>query len=374
MKVKRYIGKTTHETIQKVKDDLGADAVILNTRNIHKKGLLRWFSKPLVEVVAAIEEFGLVDTRLAAKQMDLRLLNHYSNGSISLERLESRMDAMSEMIKSLVASASIVSKPIDLAEGEYAAHYKQLMKNEVQEDIARMLIERAKELSLNGQAGFDACLEKLILQILGKPQPITVTSEKRKVVLFIGPTGVGKTTTLAKMASILALKQKRQVGLITADTYRIAAADQLRIYSDILGIPLMVIYSPKEIKGALNVYADKDVVLIDTAGKSLNDKAQQKEIEELIALSEVDEIYIAIAANTSYSGYMNVINNYKFIPDYKFIFTKMDEAAAYGIILNCCCMSGKPLSYMTTGQNVPDDIEVISPEKIINMLMGRQKQ
>lgn len=374
MKVKRYIGKTTHETIQKVKDDLGADAVILNTRNIHKKGLLRWFSKPLVEVVAAIEEFGLVDTRLAAKQMDLRLLNHYSNGSISLERLESRMDAMSEMIKSLVASASIVSKPIDLAEGEYAAHYKQLMKNEVQEDIARMLIERAKELSLNGQAGFDACLEKLILQILGKPQPITVTSEKRKVVLFIGPTGVGKTTTLAKMASILALKQKRQVGLITADTYRIAAADQLRIYSDILGIPLMVIYSPKEIKGALNVYADKDVVLIDTAGKSLNDKAQQKEIEELIALSEVDEIYIAIASNTSYSGYMNVINNYKFIPDYKFIFTKMDEAAAYGIILNCCCMSGKPLSYMTTGQNVPDDIEVVSPEKIINMLMGRQKQ
>lgn len=374
MKVKRYIGKTTHETIQKVKDDLGTDAIILNTRNIQKKGWFKWFSKPLIEVVAAIDEYGLADTRFAAKQMDLRLLNQYPNGSISFERLESRMDAMTEMIKSLVASSSLTAKPFDSIDGEYATYYKQLVKNEIQDDIARMLIERANELSLNGQVSFDACLEKLILQILGKPQPITLMPEKRKVVLFIGPTGVGKTTTLAKLAATLALKQKRQVGLITADTYRIAAADQLRIYSDILGIPLMVIYSPKEIKGALSVYADKDVVLIDTAGKSLNDKAQHKEIEELIALSEVDEIYIFIASNTSYLGYMNIIDNYKFIPDYKFIFTKMDEAAAYGIILNCCCMSGKPLSYMTNGQNVPDDIEIINPEKIVNILMGRQKQ
>jgi flagellar biosynthesis protein FlhF len=237
-----------------------------------------------------------------------------------------------------------------------------------------MLIDRANELYRNGQVSFEDCLEKLMLQLIGKPQPISVTSGKRKIALFIGPTGVGKTTTLAKLAAILALKQKKQVGLITADTYRIAAADQLRIYSDILGIPLMVIYSPKEIKGALSVYADKEVVLIDTAGKSLNDKAQHKEIEELIALSGADDIYITIASNTSYMGYMNIINNYKFIPDYKLIFTKMDEAAAYGIILNCCCMAGKPISYMTTGQNVPDDIELIDPGKIVNILIGRQKQ
>jgi len=374
MKVKRYIGKTTHETIQKVKDDLGTEAIILNTRNIHKKGWLKWFSKPLVEVVAAIDEYGLVDTRLATKQMDLRFLNQNSNGTISLERLESRMDAMNELIKNLIVSNSNGNKSHNPSEGEYSTYYKQLTKNEVQDDIVRMLIDRANELSRNGHAGFNDCLEKLMLQIIGKPQPISVASNKRRIVLFIGPTGVGKTTTLAKLAAILALKQKKQVGLITADTYRIAAADQLRIYSDILGIPLMVIYSPKEIKGALSVYADKDVILIDTAGKSLNDKAQHKEIEELIALSGADEVYITIASNTSYMGYMNIINNYKFIPDYKLIFTKMDEAAAYGIILNCCCMAGKPVSYMTIGQNVPDDIEIIDPEKIVNILMGRQPQ
>lgn len=374
MKVKRFIGKTTHETIQKVKDDLGTEAIILNTRNIHKKGWLKWFSKPLIEVVAAIDEHGLVDSRLSTKQLDLRLLNQYSNSSVSLERIESRIDAMNELIKSLIDSNSLADKPNDSSENEYPAYYKQLTKNEVQDDIARMLISRASELSRNGQACFEDNLEKLILQIIGKPQPTLVTSGNRKVALFVGPTGVGKTTTLAKLAAILALKQKKQVGLITADTYRIAAADQLRIYSDILGIPLMVIYSPKEIKGALSVYADKDVILIDTAGKSLNDKAQHKEIEELIALSGADDVYVTISSNTSYIGYMNIINNYKFIPDYKLIFTKMDEAAAYGIILNCCCMTGKALSYMTTGQNVPDDIEIIDPDKIVNILMGRQKQ
>jgi flagellar biosynthesis protein FlhF len=374
MKVKRYIGKTTHEAIQKVKDDLGNEAIILNTRNIHKKGWLKWFSKPLVEVVAAIDEYGLVDTRLAAKQMDLRLLNQHSSGSVSLERLESRMDAMNDLIKSLIDSNSLTSKPSNQIEVESSPFYKQLTKSEVQDDIARMLIDRANELKRNGQTDFENCLEKLMLQIIGKPQPISASTGKRKIALFIGPTGVGKTTTLAKLAAILALKQKKQIGLITADTYRIAAADQLRIYSDILGIPLMVIYSPKEIKGALSVYSDKDVILIDTAGKSLNDKAQHKEIEELIALSGADDIYITIASNTSYMGYMNIINKYKFIPDYKLIFTKMDEATAYGIILNCCCMAGKTLSYMTTGQNVPDDIELIDPDKIVSILMGRQMQ
>jgi len=373
MKIKRYIAKTTHEAIQKVKDDLGTEAIIITTRNIHKKGWLKWFSKPLVEVVAAIDEYGMVDTRFVPKQMDLWSFNQYSNSTGSLERLESRMDDMKTMIKNLVDSSPFAGRPNDPSEGEFSAYYKQLTTSEVQDDIAKMLIDRANELTRNTNASFDECLEKLMLQIIGKPQPISLDLDKKKIVLFIGPTGVGKTTTLAKLAAILALKQKRQIGLITADTYRIAAADQLRIYSDILGIPLIVVYSPKEVKGALSVYSDKEVVLIDTAGKSLNDKAQHKEIEELIAMSGADEIYITISSNTSYLGYMNIIDNYKFISNFKLIFTKMDEAAAYGIILNCCCMAGKPVSYMTTGQNVPDDIEIINPDKIVNILMGRQK-
>jgi len=374
MKVKRYIGKNAHEAIQKVKSELGNEAIILNTRYIPKKGWLKWFTKPLVEVVAALDELSLTDKRTTLSQTELSLLQARLASPAALDRLESRVDAMSEMIKNLIDSSVLGNKMNSFASNEHSTYYKQLIKSEVQEDISKMLIERASELSSDGNASFDVSLEKLIKQILGKPQQIAAPADSRKVILFVGPTGVGKTTTLAKLAAMLALQQKKRVGLVTADTYRIAAADQLRIYSDILGIPLIVIYAPKEIKGALSVYTDKDVVLIDTAGRSLNDKIQQKEIEELISLSAPDEVYVAIASNTSCVGYMNVINNYKFITNYKFIFTKMDEANTYGIILNCCCMAGKPISYMTTGQNVPDDIELIDPDKISNQLMGRIKQ
>jgi len=373
MRVKRYIGKNTHEAIQKVKGELGNEAIILNTRFIPKKGWFKWFAKPLVEVVAAVDELAYPDLRLSARQPDLTLFQKNFSNTVFPERLENSINAMAEMIKNLIDTSALGSKSNSFTTGEHSAFYKQLVKSEVQEDISKMLIERASELSSDGKTNFDLSLEKLIKQILGKPQQLTVPSDSRKIALFIGPTGVGKTTTLAKLAAILSLQQKKRVGLITADTYRIAAADQLRIYSDILGIPLMVIYSPKEIKGALSVYTDKDVILVDTAGRSLNDRVQLKEIEELIALSGADDVYVAVASNTSNTGYTNVINNYKFIPDYKFIFTKMDEAASYGIILNCCCIAGKTISYMTTGQNVPDDIELIDPDKIVNQLMGRIK-
>lgn len=370
MKIKRYIANSAHEAIQKVKEELGSEAIILNTRLVPKKGWLKWFAKPFVEVVAAIDEYNLKDGRFPSKLPELGSFANNVNSS-AIEKLESRLDAMSELIKNLTANKDDSSNGVSKISAIQNEAYKLLLKNEVHDDIAKMLIEKASDIANSNKTDVYSGLEKLIKQVIGKPQEIVIKPNSRKIILFVGPTGVGKTTTLAKLAAILAIKQQKKVGLITADTFRIAAADQLRTYADIIGIPLTVIYSPKEVKGALNIFEERDVVLIDTAGRSLVDKVQHKEIEELIALSGADEVYVAISSNTSYLGYMNVIHNYNFLPDYKLIFTKMDEAASFGFIVNCCCMSGKAVSYITTGQNVPDDIELINPEQVVRQLLGR---
>jgi len=370
MKVKRYIGNTAHEIMQKVKEDLGADAVIINTRSFRRKGWFKWFSRPMVEIVAAVDE----QTKVYDSQIfptGSGFLGKQNASDVTFQRLENRLEDMNSLLKNLIEAKSIEEKKQRFASAEVEYFYNQLLENDVHVNVVEMLIEKATELHENTQNSFEESLKLLILSILGKPQPISEISKERKVIVFIGPTGVGKTTTLAKLAAILSLKKDKKVALITADTYRIAAADQLRIYSDILGIPLTVIYSTRDIKSALNIYSDKDIVLIDTAGKNINDVSHHEEIEELVKESGATEIYITIASNISYLGYMQIVEKYKFLHDYKLIFTKMDEATAYGIILNLSCLAGKPISYITTGQSVPDDIELFDPEKIVKVLMGR---
>jgi flagellar biosynthesis protein FlhF len=211
----------------------------------------------------------------------------------------------------------------------------------------------------------------MISGILGKPETIEFREEKKPVVaIFIGPTGVGKTTTLAKIAAEYSLNSQKNVGLITADTYRIAAVDQLKVYAEIMGIPLTVIYSPGEIKGALEKYSDMDLILIDTAGRSSKSKAQFDELVELVEVSEADEVYLLVSACTSMRNCNEIIKNYSFLKDYKLIFTKIDETSVLGTILNVSFLTGKKLSYITNGQNVPDDIEVACVDSIIKNLLG----
>ena len=188
--------------------------------------------------------------------------------------------------------------------------------------------------------------------------------------MFVGPTGVGKTTTLAKIAANYLLDQKKTIGLITADTYRIAAVEQLKTYAEILGIPITVVYTPAEIKEAISMYAGKDMILIDTAGRSHKNKAQFEELKALITAAEADEIYLVLSATTSSSNCREIIKSYSFLTNYKLIFTKTDEAPMPGIILNARYLTGKSLSYITTGQSVPDDIEVANIDKITKNLIG----
>jgi flagellar biosynthesis protein FlhF len=166
------------------------------------------------------------------------------------------------------------------------------------------------------------------------------------------------------------IREKKKVGLITADTYRIAAVEQLKTYSEIMGAPVTVIYSPNEIKEAIKKNEDSDLILIDTPGKSHKNKKHFDEVKDLVAHTNADEIYLLISASTKMKDCNEILKAYSFIKDYKLIFTKVDETESLGIVLNVVNSTGKRLSYFTTGQSVPDDIEVINVDQLSKKLLG----
>ena len=248
-----------------------------------------------------------------------------------------------------------------------------MLRNEVDPELAKKVINNVREklgssVNVNEVA---STLYSTIQNMLGKPETIQISNSKKPyIIIFLGPTGVGKTTTLAKIAADYALNQQKSLGLITTDTFRIAAVEQLKTYAEILGMPVNVVYSPSEINEAINKYSDKDIILIDTPGRSHRNKNQFEELKSLVTHCNANEIYLLIGATTGMKNCRDIIKSYEFIDNYKLIFTKLDETTSYGLLLNVKDMTGKPLSYVTTGQSVPDDIEIINIEKISKILLG----
>jgi flagellar biosynthesis protein FlhF len=385
MKIRRYMAKNTQEAILKVKMDLGSEALILNTRKVRKKGLLGLFSKPMTEVLAAVDEYNTPgkENENAGKGTAV------SNNAVILDKkeekianLENKISDIEEMLQKLCTRVMNGEKPADRMAGDELKNrktsvaevfYNNLVNNEVDPEIARKLVNAAaaRMTASDGVNEMAAQLSGIIAGLLGSPETIREKNNGKPVtVIFVGPTGVGKTTTLAKIAANYLLNKKKTVGLITADTYRIAAVEQLKTYAEILGIPVTVVYTPAEMKEAVGLHADKDLILIDTAGRSHKNKAQFEELKALIAASEADEVYLVLSAVTSPRNCREILNHYSFLKEYKLLFTKTDETPVLGIILNVRYMTGKSLSYITTGQSVPDDIETANIDKITKNLIG----
>ena len=253
--------------------------------------------------------------------------------------------------------------------------YNTMLENEVWDKYANQLIDEIEKNGTNNmQMDFALSMvyQKMILKF-GQAELIKESTGGPKLIYFIGPTGVGKTTTIAKIASKFAIEQKKKIALLTADTYRIAAAEQLRTYANILEVPFRVIYTPEEIEQALDEFKNYDYILVDTSGHSHQNEEQKEATKEFIrAVNEniEKEVFLVLSATTKYRDLTGIADSYKDIADFKLIFTKLDETTALGNLYNLRLYTGAPLSYVTWGQNVPDDIAPFNPQSTVKKILS----
>jgi flagellar biosynthesis protein FlhF len=259
---------------------------------------------------------------------------------------------------------------------ELFSHYMQLIGNQVAEDLAVEIIKNVQRQIRPEHAENAEFVREKIADQLEKYMPVAGPITRTKahgphVVALIGPTGVGKTTTIAKLAANLKLREKRKVGLITIDTYRIAAIDQLRKYADIIGSPLKVVGNPDDLREAIiSMSQDCEFILIDTAGRSPNDTLKLNELKTFLAVAAPDEVHLVLSTTSSQACVELAIERFNDVRADKIIFTKLDEAAHVGVMLNVVRKVNKSLSYVTTGQDVPDDIEVGKGRRLAQLILG----
>lgn len=389
MRVRKFVGKNVKEAMDKVRAELGEDAVVLHTKKRKKSGLFGIFSKEEVEILAALDSKVRkksgeqarpsereIRERPTASADTARQVQNFQSSSATREERTIKAGGLDELsdIKDSIAYIAEKLKLKDLNDtlSEFREFINVMVKNGVEEEVARDIVENISKQVVLENKSKEEIREIIRLNIksyLGELSPLKYEGEK-KVIFFIGPTGVGKTTTLAKLASHFVLNERCSVGLITADTYRIGAVDQLKIYGEILDIPVKTIYDTNEVYEALSGLRDKDVVFIDTAGRSHKNKPQVEELRDLINTVKSKEIYLLLNIGTEMKNILSIIKEYDFIEDYSIIFTKKDETDSLGNILNTRYHSNKNLSYITTGQNVPDDIELLDTDKISRVLVG----
>lgn len=382
MKVKRYLVKDMNEAMIKIKNDLGMDAVILNTRKIKTGGFLGLFKKSVLEVVAAIDEPFVprqqkVEEPLKPEPVSSPIPEKKVDYAIDQEMVE-----LKRMVQSLIEKVDHMEhqtvEKVEVKSATTESTYIEFLKNcDIQESIAKKIMEIVqRQISIN-EKNHDTvvnAMKVIAREYLGEIKTIDKDLPGRpNVYLFLGPTGVGKTTTLAKIAARLTLIDNKKIGLITADTYRIAAVEQLKTYSEILGIPLEVIYEASELEEALHKFRDMDYVLIDTAGRSHKSKELKSDYDELMAFLDHVNVFLVMSMTTGFRDMKSIIDSYAFLDEYRLLFTKLDEATSYGNILNLKVLTGKPLSYFTTGQSVPDDIEEADKEKVIQYIFDMEK-
>ena len=408
MIIKKFQAKTENEAVEAAKKELGSNVVVMNVRNTKKKGLFSFLRAQLVEITVAVEEDS--ERKEPVKTADARSITEalgkiapiversekervvsdsfpeektVKNDKVIVDRLnniesliEEKLTKPEEPVKKEEPSDKKDEK--DELKVFFDLLLKTMLDNEVEREYATSIIDETARVTKPGTP-FDVALagiyQKMILKF-GKPSVISPAENGPKTVFFVGPTGVGKTTTIAKIASKFSVELKKKVALLTADTYRIAAAEQLRTYANILEVPFRIIYTIEEMESALRDFKNFDYVFVDTAGHSHQNEEQKNVMGSFI--HSVDgiverEVYLVVSATTKYRDLMSIADAYSTITDYKLIFTKLDETTALGNLLNLKLYTGADLSYITCGQNVPDDIEDFNAQSTVKNLLGGKK-
>jgi flagellar biosynthesis protein FlhF len=415
MKIKKFVGTSIAECLLKVKKELGENAVILDSRKVARGGPFSFLRTDLVEVIASTEQgFGnqapgatsAIPARPGAR---LQSTSGEDYGRTPTEKLNpdprsphpinaAELALISEDLRGLKDTVGQITdhlkyKQLPSLPVELEKLHRKLLENGVLDQVAAALTQEMT-LSLAG-SDFDdhSLLVKSLHERVGKIVKMMSPSgadhktgreaggargKRPRVIALVGPTGVGKTTTLAKLATHTGLYGHKRVALVSADTYRIAAVEQFKTFAAIANIPMEAVYRPGDIGRAIERFSDRDIVLIDTAGRSQNDGGSLRELAAFMEHAGADEVHLVLSMSTRLEDQLDVISKFSTANPKALIFTKLDETTNYGMILNIChsqMQAGRPLlplSLLTCGQNVPDDVTRPTHAQLVRLVCERE--
>jgi flagellar biosynthesis protein FlhF len=402
MELRTYRAATMYEALALVRRELGMDAAVLHTREVRRRGFLGlWPGRREIEVTASC---GVnVPSRLAARgrgdqaaaietaassatatvpppSIESDALStvsappHSPEGKLS-QQVQGQLSTLQAMVKDLCRRSKCGDggQDRDLPD-ELFRLFTDLLDVDLSEEVARGLVERVRgefhDTGYEDPVLLKARVAGMIEAEIAVSGPIQVVPGRCRVAALVGPTGVGKTTTIAKLAANFRLKEKRRVGLITVDTYRIAAVEQLRTYADIIDLPMLVVSSPREMREAVERMSHLDLVLMDTAGRSPRDEVRVQELRTFLEEANADEVHLVLSSVAATRTLEETAQRFTAIGATSLILTKLDEATGLGSVLPMLRSSGLPLSYLTNGQNVPDDIEIAEPRRLAAMILA----
>lgn len=420
MIIKKFQAKTEEAALELARKELGSGMVVMNVKKVKKKGLFSIFKPQQVEVTVALEEEEKQNFREAvAKVSEIARQSEAAGNSQSTKTepaqgakqvkaetkpqpdkakqpekkvqtedsrqesvIEEKLSTLQNLLEKQIGSTQEEEKESEGEEKKEDSNvaffhllYKMLLDNEIEETYANQLVEEL-DGSVKPDMPIDYLLsvvyQKMVLKF-GQTKTIQSAEKGPKLVYFIGPTGVGKTTTIAKIASRLSVVEKKKIVLLTADTYRIAAAEQLRTYANILDVPFRIIYTPQEIRSAIEDYAAYDYIFVDTSGHSQKNTDQRDDTVALLRAADGQaekEVYLVVSATTKYRDLLNIADTYQKLTDFRLVFTKLDETQCQGNLFNLRLHTDAPMSYVTCGQNVPDDIGEFDAQKTVKLLLG----
>lgn len=426
MIIKKFQAKTEEAALELARKELGSGIVVMNVKKVKKKGLFSIFKPQQIEVTVALEEEEKQNFREAvAKVSEIARQSEAAGNSRSAKTepeqpakqgkaepgsqpekqrqqekqrqpekntqtidsrqesaIEEKLSTLQNLLEKQIGSTQEEEKESEGEEKKEDSNvaffhllYKMLLDNEIEETYANQLVDEL-DGSVKPDMPIDYLLsvvyQKMVLKF-GQTKTIQSAEKGPKLVYFIGPTGVGKTTTIAKIASRLSVVEKKKIVLLTADTYRIAAAEQLRTYANILEVPFRIIYTPQEIRTAIEDYAAYDYIFVDTSGHSQKNTDQRDDTLALLRAADGQaekEVYLVVSATTKYRDLLNIADTYQKLTDFRLAFTKLDETQCQGNLFNLRLHTDAPMSYVTCGQNVPDDIGEFDAQKTVKLLLG----
>lgn len=425
MKVRTFTAGSMAAALALVKKELGASAVILHTRTVKRGGIMGLGARTVVELTASdAEEVVRYRRRPArAESRPAPVSPVPSAGDLIRRTYAAARAELSQAAATVVAPPPTDADASRLADelasvrrmvarmmrqqrervafntrnekGQFVSklghdlpdrlfdQYLALLEHEVTDELAEEIVQHVREKLGPDQLGDESAVRAAVLDAVAKLIPTDAaggqvqptTDGRPRIIALIGPTGVGKTTTVAKLAATFRLKQGKRVGLITLDTYRIAAVDQLKTYANIIGVPLRVVTTPAELRDALTGFQNCDVVLIDTAGRSQRDDPKLQQLDALIRAADPHEVHLVLSSTASQTVLLETAERFSRIRTDRIIFTKLDEAVSFGVLLNVARKVNKQLSYVTTGQEVPHQIEPGCPKRLASLVVeGRRKR